>query len=132
LCIIQNDKLKNGDEEKELYDKQGSEAMNVSKKAERISVIIPIYNVEAYLERCLRTVCGQTYKNIEIILVDDGSTDNCLQICIEFANKDDRIKVLTQANQGVSSARNTGLENATGKFIGFVDPDDYIHPEMYE
>ena len=99
---------------------------------EKISVIIPVYNVEAYLERCLNTVCGQSYKNLEIILVDDGSTDNCLQICEEFAERDDRIKVIHQSNQGVSAARNTGLDAATGDYIAFVDSDDYIHPEMYE
>lgn len=99
---------------------------------EKISVIIPIYNVEAFLERCLNTVCGQSYKNLEIILVDDGSSDNCLKICKEFADKDDRIKVIHQSNQGVSAARNTGLDMATGDYIAFVDSDDYIHTEMYE
>lgn len=99
---------------------------------EKISIIIPIYNVQAYLQRCLNTVCSQSYKNLEIILVDDGSTDNCLQICEELAENDDRIIVIHQTNQGVSVARNTGLDAATGDYIGFVDPDDYIHPEMYE
>ncbi|ENQ3107464.1 Glycosyl transferase family 2 [Bacillus sp. 491mf] len=99
---------------------------------EKISVIIPIYNVEDYLERCLNTVCGQLYKNLEIILIDDGSTDNSLQICKESAKREDRIKVIHQSNQGVSSARNMGLDVATGNYIAFVDPDDYIHLDMYE
>lgn len=102
------------------------------KNNEKISVIVPIYNVEAYLERCLNTVCGQSYKNLDIILVDDGSTDNCLMICEKFADKDNRFTVIHQSNQGVSVARNTGLGAATGDYIAFVDSDDYIHPEMYE
>lgn len=99
---------------------------------EKISVIVPIYNVGIYLERCLISLCGQTYNNLEIILVNDGSTDECLEICKEFELKDNRIKVFHQSNQGVSSARNTGLKAVTGDYIAFVDADDYFHPEMYE
>lgn len=99
---------------------------------EKISVIVPIYNVEAYLERCLNAICGQSYKNLEIILVDDGSSDNCMQICAKFKDKDERIKVIRQSNKGVSAARNKGLDAAKGDYIAFVDSDDYIHPEMYK
>ncbi|MDQ0242561.1 glycosyltransferase involved in cell wall biosynthesis [Bacillus fengqiuensis] len=99
---------------------------------EKISVIIPVYNVEPYLERCLNTICGQSYKNLEIILVDDGSSDSSLLICKKFSHIDSRIKVIHQSNQGVSAARNKGLDEATGNYIAFVDSDDYIHPEMYE
>ena len=92
-----------------------------------ISVIIPIYNVEYYLRRCIDSVIQQTYSNIEIILVNDGSTDSCSHICDEYKGKDDRIKVIHKENGGISEARNIGLENVTGKFIYFVDSDDYIY-----
>ena len=97
-----------------------------------VSIIVPIYNVEAYLNRCLDSLITQTLKNIEIILINDGSKDNSLQICEDYAKRDGRIKVIDQPNQGVSVARNTGLLRATGKYIGFVDPDDWIEPNMYE
>ena len=97
-----------------------------------ISIIIPVYNVEQYLKQCLDSVINQTYKNLEIILVDDGSTDNSGKICDEYALKDNRIKVIHKQNGGVSSARNTGLNVATGEYIGFVDGDDYIELDMYE
>ncbi len=97
-----------------------------------ISVIIPIYNVEQYLRQCLDSVINQTYKNLEIILVDDGSTDNSGKICDEYALKDARIKVIHKENGGVSSARNAGLDIAKGDYIGFVDSDDYIEKDMYE
>ncbi|WP_309088667.1 glycosyltransferase [Domibacillus sp.] len=100
--------------------------------AEKISIIVPVYNVEDYIERCLNTICGQSYKNLEIILVDDGSSDNSMKICEEFSKKDNRIRVIHQSNQGVSAARNKGIGAATGDYIAFVDSDDYIHPEMYE
>ena len=106
--------------------------MSIFQYNEKISVIVPIYNVGVYLERCLISLYEQTYKNLEVILVDDGSTDNCLEICKEYAQKDSRFKFIHQKNKGVSGARNTGLDLATGDYIGFVDPDDYIHPEMYE
>ncbi|MBO5468256.1 MAG: glycosyltransferase [Lachnospiraceae bacterium] len=98
---------------------------------ELISVIVPIYNVEKYLDVCLESIINQTYSNLEIILVDDGSTDNSLYICNEYAQKDKRIKVIHKKNGGLSSARNVGIDVAKGKYIGFVDGDDYIHKELY-
>ncbi len=97
-----------------------------------ISVIIPVYNVEQYLNRCVDSVINQTYKNLEIILVDDGSTDNSGKICDEYALKDNRIMVVHKKNGGAGSARNAGLDIAKGEYIGFVDSDDYIEPDMYE
>jgi glycosyltransferase involved in cell wall biosynthesis len=91
-----------------------------------VSVIIPIYNTEECLDKCVGSIVNQTYKNLEIILVDDGSTDNSLMICDEWASKDNRIKVIHQENGGVSKARNTGLDNVTGEYISFVDSDDYV------
>ena len=99
---------------------------------ETISIIIPVYNVEKYLNKCLNSVIEQTYKNIEVILIDDGSTDNSGKICDEYAKNDIRIKIIHQQNGGVSTARNNGLEHATGKYITFVDSDDYIEKEMIE
>jgi len=97
-----------------------------------ISVIIPVYNVEKYLDRCLCSVVSQTYKNLEIILVDDGSPDNSGKMCDEWAKKDNRIKVIHKQNAGLGYARNSGLEIATGKYVSFVDSDDYIALNMYE
>ena len=97
-----------------------------------ISIIVPVYNVKDYLERCVASILCQTYKNIEVILVDDGSTDGSGELAEEIAKRDERVKVLRKKNGGVSSARNVGIENATGKYIGFVDGDDYIDPDMYE
>jgi glycosyltransferase involved in cell wall biosynthesis len=97
-----------------------------------ISVIIPVFNVEAYLPKCLDSILCQTYENLEIIVVNDGSTDNSPQICEEYANKNSRIKVINKKNGGLSSARNAGLNIATGKYIGFVDSDDFIEKDMYE
>ena len=97
-----------------------------------ISVIIPVYNVEKYLDICVESVVRQTYENLEIILVDDGSTDNCHAICDEWARKDSRIKVIHKQNGGQGEARNMGIQAATGSYIGFVDSDDFISPEMYE
>ena len=97
-----------------------------------ISVIVPIYNVEKYLKKCVDSIIAQTYSNLEIILVDDGSPDSCGAICDEYAEKDSRIKVVHKENGGLSSARNAGLDIATGEYIGFVDSDDYIASNMYE
>ena len=97
-----------------------------------ISVIVPIYNVEKYLDRCLKSIINQTYKNLEIILIDDGSPDNCGTICDEYAKKDNRIKVVHKDNGGLVKARNTGLDIATGEYISFIDPDDWIELNMYE
>lgn len=99
---------------------------------ERISIIVPIYNVEKYLPRCIESLMGQTYKNIEIILVNDGSTDNCRHICNDYKKRDNRIIVFHQKNAGVSNARNTGLKVASGQFVGFCDPDDWVESKMYE
>ncbi|MBQ9936950.1 MAG: glycosyltransferase [Oscillospiraceae bacterium] len=99
--------------------------------SELISVIISVYNVEKYLRRCIDSVINQTYKDLEIILVDDGSIDDCGKICDEYKVKDDRVKVIHKENGGVSSARNAGLDIATGSYIAFVDSDDYVAPEMY-
>lgn len=97
-----------------------------------ISVIIPVYNVEKYLRQCINSVINQTYHNIEIILVDDGSPDNCGKICEEYAQKDSRIKVIHKKNGGLSDARNAGIEIATGKYITFIDSDDDIVKEYVE
>ncbi|MCI8441525.1 MAG: glycosyltransferase [Provencibacterium sp.] len=97
-----------------------------------ISVIVPVYNVEKYLERCLGSLLGQTHRQMEFLLVNDGSTDASGEICDRFAAKDSRIKVIHQKNAGVSAARNAGLEAAKGEYIGFCDPDDYVEPDMYE
>lgn len=99
---------------------------------ELISIIVPIYNVEKYLPRCIESIQAQTYKNLEILLIDDGSPDSCPEICDDYAKKDKRIKVIHKANGGLSDARNAGIDAATGEYLGFVDSDDYIHPEMYE
>ncbi len=97
-----------------------------------LSIIVPIYNVEAYLPRCIDSILAQTYTDFELILVDDGSPDNCPSICDEYAEKDSRIIVIHKENGGLSSARNAGLDIAQGDYIGFVDSDDFIHPQMYE
>ena len=99
---------------------------------EKISVILPVYNVEKYIDCSLKSICGQTHQNLEILLIDDGSTDNSLQKCKEWATKDARIKVHHQKNAGASAARNAGIELATGKYIMFVDADDWIEKNMLE
>lgn len=96
-----------------------------------ISVIIPIYNTEKYLNRCIKSIVQQTYTELEIILVDDGSTDSSYSICKKWESTDTRIKVIHQSNKGAAVAKNTGLDFATGKLITFVDSDDYILPDMY-
>ena len=98
----------------------------------KISVIIPIYNVEDYLPQCLDSVIHQTHENLEIILVNDGSTDSCTKICDEYAAKDNRIKIINQENGGLSVARNTGIRTATGDYIAFIDSDDWIVPNFCE
>ncbi len=91
-----------------------------------ISVIIPVYNVEKYLDKCIQSVVNQTYENLEIILVDDGSPDNCPKICDEYAKKDKRIKVVHKENGGLSDARNAGIKYSNGEYLTFIDSDDYI------
>lgn len=98
----------------------------------KISVIVPIYRVEKYLKRCIDSLINQTYKNLEIILIDDGSDDNCPAICDSYSAIDHRIKVVHQTNQGIADARNAGLKEVTGQYITFVDPDDYLSIYTYE
>lgn len=97
----------------------------------KISIIVPVYNVEKYLSRCIDSILSQTFTDFEILLVNDGSTDGSGNICEEYAKKDNRIRVLHKNNEGVSSARNTGLDNAKGDWIAFVDSDDWIDRNMY-
>lgn len=97
-----------------------------------ISVIIPVFNVERYLKRCLDSVINQTYKKLEIILVNDGSTDKSGEICDSYASIDKRVKVIHKKNGGLSDARNVGLLEATGDFVSFIDSDDFIHKDMYK
>jgi glycosyltransferase involved in cell wall biosynthesis len=97
-----------------------------------VSIVVPVYKVEKYLERCVKSLLCQTLHDIEIILVDDGSPDRCPQICDEYASRDERIKVVHKRNGGLSSARNAGLLVATGSYIGFVDSDDDVSLDMYE
>ena len=98
----------------------------------KISIIVPVYNVEALLPRCLDSIINQTYKNIEVILINDGSTDKSGHICDSYVKADRRIKVFHQLNKGQGNARNEGLKHAKGDYIGFVDSDDWIDPHMYE
>ncbi|MGF3075657.1 glycosyltransferase family 2 protein [Facklamia sp. P12955] len=97
-----------------------------------ISIVIPVYNVENYLEKCVKSVLNQTYNKLEIILVNDGSTDRSKEICDELASSDKRIKIINKENGGLSDARNVGISNSTGEYIGFVDSDDWIEHNMYE
>lgn len=99
---------------------------------DKISVIVPIYKVEDYLHRCVDSIINQTYANLEIILVDDGSPDNCPMICDEYAKKDSRIRVVHKKNGGLSDARNAGIDIATGEYIMFIDSDDFVDIEMME
>lgn len=98
----------------------------------KISIIIPVYKVEEFLDSCVKSVVSQSYKNLEIILVDDGSPDNCPRLCDEWVKKDDRIKVIHKKNGGLSSARNTGLEEMSGDYVLFIDSDDSIHSQTCE
>lgn len=98
----------------------------------KISVIVPVYKVEPYLDKCVSSIVNQTYTNLEIILVDDGSPDNCPAMCEAWAEKDSRIRVIHKTNGGLSDARNAGMTVATGELMAFVDSDDWIAPDMYE
>lgn len=104
----------------------------MEKQEELLSIIVPVYNVQDYLERCVNSIRQQTYEHLEIILVDDGSTDNSGVMCDEFAKTDNRIKVIHKENGGLSDARNAGLLHATGEYIGYVDSDDWIESKMYD
>ncbi len=97
-----------------------------------ISIIIPVYNVERYLRECIDSIIAQTYKNLEIILVDDGSSDKSGEICDEYSKKDSRIKVIHKKNGGLSDARNVALDITKGDYIGFIDSDDYIEKDMFQ
>lgn len=97
-----------------------------------VSIVVPVYNVEKYLDRCVESIVGQTYANLEIILVDDGATDSSGSLCDAWAERDERIKVIHKVNGGLSDARNKGAEASSGQYIGFIDSDDYIAPDMYE
>lgn len=105
---------------------------NINNDGPLISIIIPVYKSENYLGQCLDSVINQTYKKIEIILIDDGSPDSCGEMCDEYAKLDNRVKTIHQDNKGVSVARNIGLDNVTGEYIIFVDSDDYIALDMCE
>lgn len=100
--------------------------------APKVSIIVPVYNTEKYLKQCIDSITGQTLKEIEIIIVDDGSKAECAALCDELAQTDSRIKVIHKANAGLGFARNSGMEIACGEYVGFIDSDDYIKPEMYE
>lgn len=97
-----------------------------------ISIIVPVYKVENYLQKCIDSILAQTFRDFELILVDDGSPDRCPELCDAAAEKDSRIRVIHQKNGGLSAARNAGLDAARGGWIAFVDSDDAIEPEMYE
>ena len=98
----------------------------------KLSIIVPIYNVEKYLPRCIESILNQTFREFELILINDGSTDNCKEICEKYKKIDSRIIVVNKKNGGVSSARNFGIDISRGEYIGFVDPDDFIDANMYE
>ena len=94
-----------------------------------ISIVVPVYKVESYIRHCIDSILEQSFENFELILVDDGSTDNCPAICDEYAARDHRIRVIHKSNGGISSARNAGMQMARGKYIMFVDSDDYVHKD---
>lgn len=98
----------------------------------KLSIIVPVYNVEQFIHKCISSILAQSFQDFDLILINDGSTDSSGVICDEYAVKDERVKVINQLNQGVSVARNVGVEYAQGEFIGFVDSDDYIAPDMFE
>lgn len=116
----------------ELYTSEQKYTTGTGTDKPLISVIVPVYNIIEYLPRCVASICDQTYDNLEILLVDDGSTDGTGQLCDELAAQDARIRVFHKVNGGSSSARNLGITHAKGAFFGFVDSDDYIEPDMYE
>ena len=97
-----------------------------------ISIIVPVYRVEPYLHQCIDSILNQTYRNIEILLIDDGSPDRCGEICEDYSEKDERVRVFHTENRGLAAARNLGINRSRGEYIGFVDSDDWIEPDMYE
>ena len=106
--------------------------LNMNTKKSLISIIVPVYNVQDYLYRCVDSLLRQTYSNLEIILIDDGSTDRSLDMCKKFAEADARIKIISQPNKGIGAVRNIGLSCARGEYVAFVDSDDWVEPDMYE
>lgn len=106
--------------------------MENAEKTPELSIIVPIYKVEKYLDECIQSILGQTFTDLELILVDDGSPDACPQMCDAAAEQDSRVRVIHQKNGGLSAARNTGIEAARGNWLGFVDSDDFVAPDMYE
>ncbi len=106
--------------------------MENAEKTPELSIIVPIYKVEKYLDECIRSILGQTFTDLELILVDDGSPDACPQMCDAAAEQDSRVRVIHQKNGGLSAARNTGIEAARGNWLGFVDSDDFVAPDFYE
>ena len=98
----------------------------------KVSVVVPVYNVDTFLHKCLDSIAEQTLRDIEIVCIDDGSTDNCPQILDEYARKDPRFIVIHKKNEGYGKAMNVGIDRAHGKYIGIVESDDYILPEMYQ
>lgn len=109
-----------------------TEAESLSAQHDKISVIVPVYNAAWCLHKCIDCILGQTYRNLEVILVDDGSTDASGEICDGYARRDERVTAVHQQNKGVAEARNTGLRKASGDFIAFIDNDDWIHPQYFE
>lgn len=105
---------------------------NMLEENKKLSIIVPVYNAEQYLEKCVNSLLGQSYSNIEVLLINDGSKDNSLAICNKFAEIDKRVRVFTQENSGQSKARNVGLDSATGEFIAFVDSDDWVEKDYFE
>ena len=103
----------------------------IKKMSMKLSVIIPVYRVESTLERCVKSIVGQSYRDLEIILVDDGSPDRCPQMCDDWAARDSRIRVIHKQNGGLSDARNAAIERATGDYLTFVDSDDFIAKDTY-
>ena len=110
----------------------GKKADNMQEENIKISIIVPVYNVESYIEQCLDSIRKQTYSNLEVILIDDGSVDASASVCQRYVEEDSRFQLICQKNKGASAARNRGLDQATGEYIGFVDSDDWIEPDMYE
>ena len=106
--------------------------MQNAEKTPELSIIVPIYKVEKYLDECIQSILGQTFTDLELILVDDGSPDACPQMCDAIAEQDSRVRVIHQKNGGLSAARNTGIEAARGNWLGFVDSDDFVAPDFYE
>ena len=105
---------------------------NLTEISPKVSIVVPVYNTEKYLEKCLKSLISQTLKDIEIICVNDGSTDKSSEILQKFADSDTRIKIITQSNQKQGVARNRGMEVALGEYIGFVDSDDWVHLDFFE